>query len=103
MDINHSPKIDGREPKGDDLEVFTNLEEGDTVNFFEWAVEPLTVIGWEDDETVGERVRVEAEGGESFLYEVDGQIWHYVDEREYKGKNNPFPVQSLVLVDTVEN
>lgn len=103
MAIEHSPEYEPREPRGDDLEVFESLEVGDVVNFFEWPVEPLTVIGREEDENVGERVRVEAEGDESFLYVVDGNIWHYVDKEIYSGENNPFPVQDLARVDVAES
>jgi hypothetical protein len=98
MPIKHSPKMEPREPSEGDIELLEELEEGDEVNFFEWAVEPLTVMGREEDENVGECVRVEAEGGESFLYVVGGRIWHYVDEEEYEGDNNPFPVQNLCRV-----
>jgi len=102
MAIEHSPELEPREPRGDDLEVFDNLEPGDVVNFFEWPVEPLTVIGREEDEKVGERVRVEAEGEESFLYVVDANIWHYVDGVKNSSENNPFPVQGLSRVDVAE-
>jgi len=61
------------------------------------------VISREDDENVGERVRVKAEGDESFRYEVNGCIWYYVDKEKYEGENNPFPVQNLVRVDTAES
>ncbi len=99
MAINHEPEFDARDPKEGDLETFESLSKGEVVTFFEWPVEPLKVIAREDDENVGERVRVESEGDVSFLYEVDGQLWHYVDEEKYSGENNPFPVQSLRLVD----
>jgi len=69
------------------------------VKFFEWPVEPLTVLGWEDDENVAERLRVEAAGSESFLYRVEDHLWHYVPEKEYDEENNPFPVQNFVLVE----
>lgn len=99
MTITHHPEMDPREPHNEDIELFKSLEAGDVVTFFEWPVEPLKVIRREDDDTVGERVRVEAEGDESFLYQVDGNLWHYVDEEEYSGENNPFPVQDLTLID----
>jgi len=95
MAVDHAPELDAREPKDGDLETFENLGEGDEVTFFEWPVEPLTVVGREQDEGVGEKVRVESEGDESFLYEVDGHIWHYVPEEQYSGENNPYPVQNL--------
>jgi len=94
--------MEAREPADNDLELFDEIESGDVVKFFEWAVEPLTVVGREDDEEVGERVRVEAEGSESFIYEVDGNLWYYTPEEDYEGENNPFPVQNLVRVDTAE-
>lgn len=100
MTVNHNPELEARDPKEGDIEAFENLEEGDVVNFFEWAAEPLTVIGREEDDNIGERVRVEAHSEESFLYEVDGQLWHYVPEEKYAGENNPFPVQSLRNVDS---
>lgn len=100
MEIDHSPEMEAREPRADDLELFQRLESGDVVTFFEWPVEPLTVIRREDDENIGERVRVKAEGDESFLYEVDGTLWHYVDEEAYSGESNPFPVQGLSQVET---
>ena len=68
MSIEHNPTLDAREPQQGDIETFEESEPGDLVKFFEWPVEPLTVIGWEEDDNVGKRVRVEAEGGESFLY-----------------------------------
>lgn len=102
MAIDHSPEMDAREPRGDDLELFEGLEPGDAVTFFEWPVEPLTVLRREEDANVGERIRVEAEGDESFLYEIDGTLWHYVDEEAYSGENNPFPAQGLSLVDAAE-
>jgi hypothetical protein len=74
MFIEHNPTLEAREPKQNDIETFENLDPGDSVKFFEWPVEPLTVIGWEEDENVERRVRVEAEGGESFLYQVDGHL-----------------------------
>ena len=95
MTINHSPKMEPRKPSEGDMELLEQLEDGEEVTFFEWAVEPLTVRGREEDESVGKCVRVEAEGSESFLYTVDGRIWHYVDEEEYGGDNNPYPVQNL--------
>lgn len=91
--------MDARPPRSNDLSRFEELEPGDVVNFFEWPVEPLTVLARESDGAVGTRVRVEAEGSESFIYEVDGCLWHYVPEDEYSGANNPFPVQSLRRVD----
>lgn len=100
MAVQHTPSLDSREPAADDLAVFGSLEPGDSVTFFEWPVEPLTVKAREDDENVGERVRVEAEGGESFLYQVDGHLWHYVPEEVYAGDDNPFPVVNLALVDS---
>jgi len=100
MAVTHSPELDARDPKEDDLETFRSLEEGDAVSFFEWPVEPLTVISREEDENVGEKIRVESEGDESFLYEVEGHLWHYVDEEKNSGPNNPFPVQSLKRVDS---
>lgn len=99
MVIKHTPNLEPREPREGDLELFEDLEPDDVVTFFEWSVEPLRVIGREDDENVGERIRVEAEGGESFLYEIDGTLWHYVPEEIYSGENNPFPVQGLSLVE----
>jgi hypothetical protein len=47
-------------------------------------------------------VRVEAEGSESFLYQVDDHLWHYVPEDEFAGENNPYPVQNLVLLESSE-
>ncbi|MDL0123498.1 hypothetical protein [Halobacterium salinarum] len=102
MTITHDPTLDAREPADGDLETFENLSPGDEVSFFEWPVEPLTVIAREEDEQVGERVRVEAVGEESFLYEVDGRLWHYVEDQENR-EENPFPVQNLVLKDPVES
>ncbi len=102
MAVNHAPALEARDPKEGDVETFENLEGGDVVTFFEWAAEPLTVIGREEDENVGEKVRVEAHGDESFLYEVDGQLWHYVPEEKYAGENNPFPVQNLRHVESNE-
>ena len=102
MEIVHNPSLDAREPREGDLEAFEGLEPGESVKFFEWPVEPLTVLGWEDDENVGERLRVKAEGGESFLYRVEGHLWHYVPKEEFGGENNPFPVQNLVLVESTE-
>lgn len=99
MTIQHSPTLDAREPRGDDLAVFESLEPGDSVTFFEWPVEPLTVVEREADENVGERVRVEAEGEESFLYVVDGHIWHYSEAVEDSEEGNPFPVQSLSIIE----
>jgi hypothetical protein len=102
MSIEHNPTLEAREPKQGDIEAFENLEPGDSVKFFEWPVEPLTVIGWEEDENVERRVRVEAEGDESFLYQVDGRLWHYVPEDEFAGESNPYPVQNLVLLESSE-
>ncbi|WP_435075625.1 hypothetical protein [Halorubrum sp. HHNYT27] len=102
MSIEHNPTLDAREPQQGDIETFEELERGDSVKFFEWPVEPLTVIGWEEDDNVGKRVRVEAEGGESFLYQVDGHLWHYVPEDEFAGENNPYPVQNLVFLESSE-
>lgn len=93
------PELEPRQPREDDHELFEDLEPGDSVTFFEWPVEPLTVVDREDDENVGERIRVESEGEESFLYETDGTLWHYVPEETYSGENNPFPVQGLSLVE----
>ena len=92
--------MEPREPADDDLDIFYSLESGDVVNFFEWAVEPLTVLDRDEDEEVGECVRVEAEGSESFFYEVDGYLWHY--SPDYDGENNPYPVRDIVRVDTAE-
>lgn len=92
--IHHDPDLDPREPREGDLETFRNLEEGDEVSFFEWPVEPLTVFGREEDEQFWERVRVKAAGDESFLYEVDGHLWHYAEADV--GEANPYPVQNLV-------
>ncbi len=103
MPIEHSPKLEPRDPRGGDLQIFRNLQPGDVVSFFEWPVEPLRVVGREEDRNVGERVRVKAEGSESFLYEVDGNIWHYVDEEMHLGEDNPYPVQDLVRVDSIDN
>ena len=102
MSIEHNPTLEAREPKQSDIETFENLDPGDSVKFFEWPVEPLTVIGWEEDENVERRVRVEAEGSESFLYQVDGHLWHYVPEDEFAGESNPYPVQNLVLLESSE-
>lgn len=99
MTINHSPGMDPREPREGDLETFRELEPGDRVTFFEWPVSPLEVVGWEEDETVGECARVEAEGEESYLYAVDGTLWHYVDSEQDVGKN-PYPVEGLRWVET---
>jgi len=95
--INHDPELDPREPREGDLETFRNLEEGDEVTFFEWPVEPLTVLGREDNEQFGEHVRVKVAGDESFLYEVDGCLWHYADVDDQEA--NPFPVQGVSLVE----
>ena len=94
--------MEPREPRDDDLELFDALEPGDDVTFFEWPVEPLTVIQREEDENIGERIRVESEGDESFLYEVDGTLWHYVPEETYSGENNPYPVEGLSPVESSE-
>jgi len=102
MTITHDPELDPREPAEGDLETFNNLAPGDQVSFFEWPVEPLTVQGREEDEEVGERVRVAAAGDESFLYEVDGTLWHYVEARA-GSEENPYPVQNLVLKEAAEN
>jgi len=101
MDISHNPEYDPRDPRDGDLDLFEQLETGDVVTFFEWPVEPLTVVGREDDANVGTRVRVEAEGEESFLYETNGYLWHYVNEDTYAGENNPFPVENLVRKESV--
>lgn len=102
MSIQHSPELEPRQPREGDLELFKALEPRDAVMFFEWPVEPLTVVGREDDESVGERVRVKSEGDESFLYEIEGNLWHYVPEDTYAGENNPFPVQDLSLVESAD-
>jgi hypothetical protein len=60
------------------------------------------VIQREENENVGERIRVESERDESFLYEVDGTLWHYVPEDTYSGENNPYPVEGLSLVESSE-
>jgi len=60
MQIMHNLSLDAREPREGDLEVFERLDPGDYLKFFEWPVELLTVLGWEDDENVGKRLRVEA-------------------------------------------
>ncbi len=95
MSISHSPSLDPRDPADGDVEMFRTLSSGDRISFFEWPVEPLTVLGREDDENVGERVRVEAAGEESFLYEADGALWHFTEEQP-DSETNPFPVQNLV-------
>ncbi len=102
MTIIHDPELDPREPADGDIETFRNLEPGDHVSFFEWPVEPLTVRGREADDEVGERVRVEAAGEESFLYKIDGRLWHYVDNQPDR-EENPYPVQNLVLKEPAEN
>ncbi|WP_336136719.1 hypothetical protein [Natronomonas amylolytica] len=53
MSIEHNPTLDAREPQQGDIETFEELEPGDSVKFFEWPVEPLTVIGWEEDDNSG--------------------------------------------------
>lgn len=95
--IDHDPKLDPRNPRENDLELLQELEEGDEVTFFEWPVEPLTVLGRESNENIGEYIRVKAAGDESFLYEVDGHIWHYAEADT--GEANPFPVQNLKKID----
>mgnify|MGYP006298930819 CR=1 FL=1 len=102
MTINHDPDLEDRKPADGDLETFENLQPGDRISFFEWPVEPLTVLERETDDNVGERVRVEAAGGESFLYETAGTLWHYVDEGGTSREENPFPVQNLVLKDEAD-
>jgi len=102
MTIEHNPTLEARQPQKNDLEVFENLEPGDSVKFFEWPVEPLTVISWEEDDNVENRVRVEAEGTESFLYRTDNCLWHYVPKEKFTGEGNPYPVQNLVLVESAE-
>jgi hypothetical protein len=97
MTINHDPELEPRKPSEGDLEMYHNLEQGDEVTFFEWPVEPLTVLGREDDEQFGEHVRVKAAGDESFLYVVDGHIWHYAENDDAEA--NPYPVQNLVKVE----
>ena len=101
MTISHAPSLDPREPVDGDLETFRNLTPGDRISFFEWPVEALTVLDREDDENVGECVRVEAAGEESFLYEADGALWHFTEE-EPDREENPFPVQNLVLKEQTE-
>lgn len=81
--------------------MFRNLTSGDRISFFEWPVEALTVLGREDDENVDERVRVEAAGEESFLYEADGALWHFTDEQPNR-EGNSFPVQNLVLKEPAD-
>ncbi len=103
MTITHEPDLDAREPAHGDIETFEDLAPGDEVSFFEWPVEALTVLEREPDENVGERVRVKAGGEESFLYEVDGELWHYVDDGQADHEANPFPVQNLVRKESVEN
>lgn len=97
MTITHDPSMDAREPTEDDLETFRNLSENDEVKFFEWPVEPLTVLGWEEDSDFGEVAKVETEGSQSFLYEVNGNLWHY--DPEAPGEANPYPVENLVKVE----
>ena len=97
MTIDHSPEMDPREPREGDMETFHGLEVGDRVTFFEWPVEPLTILARENDPEVGKRVRAEAVEEESFLYEDDGYLWHYSGEPE--AENNPYPVQNLRLVE----
>lgn len=93
MSITHDPNLDPREPADGDLELFHELEPGEKITFFEWAVEPLEVTGRDEDETVGEYVRVCAEGEKSFIYEIDGYLWHYSPNVE--AENNPYPVENL--------
>jgi len=95
MKVNHNPGMDARAPADGDLETFHSLSEGDEVKFFEWPVSPLTVLGWVEDSEWGEVVKLEAEGSESFIYEADGNLWHYDPDGE--GEANPFPVQNLVV------
>lgn len=102
MAITHDPDLEAREPVDGDLKMFKSLAPGDQVSFFEWPVEPLTVLEREEDEHIGERVRVEAVGEESFLYEIDGAIWHYVDDQPNR-EDNPYPVENLVLKEAAEN
>ena len=97
MTIDHSPEMDPREPREGDMETFHGLEVGDRVTFFEWPVSSLEVVGWEEDEAVGECVRVQSEGEESFMYEVDGRLWHYSPDVE--AENNPFPAEGLRRTD----
>lgn len=85
--------MEAREPADGDIEKFESLSEGDEVSFFEWPVEPLTVLGREEDEEFGEVVRLKVEGRDAYIYEVDGSLWNY--SPEYEGDNNPYPVQSL--------
>jgi hypothetical protein len=44
----------------------------------------------------------ESEGSESFLYQVDDHLWHYVPEDEFAEESNPYPVQNLVLLESSE-
>ncbi|MBP1986760.1 hypothetical protein [Halolamina salifodinae] len=97
MTISHEPSMDAREPTDGDLETFRDLAEGDEVKFFEWPVSPLRVLGWEEDSEFGEVVKVESEGSKSYLYEVEGHLWHY--DADGEGEANPYPVENLVLVD----
>lgn len=97
MNINHNPDLEPRNQSEGDLEAFQDLERGDKVTFFEWPVEPLTVLAREDDEEFGDRIRVKAAGDESFLYEVNGHLWHYTEADA--GEANPFPVQNLKKVE----
>ena len=61
MSIQHNPTLEAREPKQGDIETLENLEPSDSVKFFEWPVEPLTVIGREEDGNVERWVRVESD------------------------------------------
>lgn len=99
MTITHDPELDAREPRDGDLELFDTLEPGDEITFFEWPVEPLTVLEREPAENVGERIRVQAEGSESFLYKTNDTLWHYTPEEQYSGDNNPYPVQALTRTE----
>jgi hypothetical protein len=102
MNIDHAPTLAARELREGDLETFEKLEPGDEVKFFEWPVEPLTVLSLEEIETVGRCVRVEAEGSESFLYEFDDHLWHYAPDQPSSDETNPYPVQNLVRVESTE-
>ena len=100
MTINHDPEMEPRDPAEGDLELFRDLDSGDRVTFFEWPVEPLTVLGPVEDEAAGECVKVESKGDESYIYELDGRLWHYSEGVD--AENNPYPVQNLSRVETAE-
>jgi len=99
MSINHAPDMDAREPKDGDLETFEALENGDTVTFFEWPVAPLEVVDRVEDENVGEAVRVESEGEESYLYEVDGHCC-CIRSRGVGSTSSVPPLEAFRLADT---